>query len=390
MASVGKAEVVSIACGAITTICSVRLLIGFLIQHRKRVAGDVSYEPLQDNLYSDEDGTATAESASRYSVRGQKLKLGIVVGSVAGFGLAAASAVVSLSSKHTFFQTLDAWLLALSWVCSSIFAVAEDPRTHASQAWLAVASVCLLLEHAHARVYQHARWTVSLVTLLATAEALVALWKTQNFNGSVYWALLGGKAAAVSSILVCALWLPRRPDVYFNGKLVDRMRTVGLFSRYTFYWAGLILGKAFAKGHLDEADIAVVDRARRAEYLLEQFDELNAVTKLWLRVFRAHWKAFVCQWVGTVALVTFTYLPALIMNRILSVLEARGPGTTEGYEGYYWVLLLSLVKLLENGVLSYVYWYVIPSFAPSDLLTCRAWIRICFAYLMIPIRSQLV
>ena len=80
------------------------------------MAGDVSYEPLQDDLYSDEDGTATAESASRYSVRGQKL--GIVVGSVAGFGLAAASAVVSLSSKHTFFQTLDAWLLALSWVCT--------------------------------------------------------------------------------------------------------------------------------------------------------------------------------------------------------------------------------------------------------------------------------
>ncbi len=50
--------------------------------------------------------------------------------------------------------------------------------------------------------------------------------------------------ASTVALAVASLTLPRRPDVYIDGKLVDRMYTVSAFTRFTFAWPWNILSLA--------------------------------------------------------------------------------------------------------------------------------------------------
>ena len=57
-------------------------------------------------------------------------------------------------------------------------------------------------------------------------------------------------------------------------------------------------------------------------------------------------------------MVTFLYLPPLIMNKILATIEKRGLEGDEGYEGFYWVVVLGITQFLEAAAMSYVYMLV--------------------------------
>jgi hypothetical protein len=204
---------------------------------------------------------------------------------------------------------------------------------------------------------------------------------------SLQFGLVAGQLGVSAIVALTSVLTPRRPDVYHNGRKVDEMRTGGLLSRYTFSWADAILKKAVEKGHFDEHDLGALDRQRRAERLQEHFYEISMSPKLYHHVFRAHWKTFVKQWVGTAILTTASFTPPVIMSQILRQLEKRDRGEVITAEVWVWVIGLGVVKFFEAIVVGYLFWYALAPPLPhtSDFL-----LRVAYMGLLVPIRNQLV
>lgn len=179
------------------------------------------------------------------------------------------------------------------------------------------------------------------------------------YNDETSWLDLGlaiARGVAAFAVIMSSLTVPRRPDVFYNGSQVDEMRTVSLYSRYTFSWAGRLLGMAFRSGHLDEKDLPVLDSKRRAHELRESFNQIKESPKLYYQLFLAHWRAIAIQWTLSLVGSFITFAPQFIMFNILKLLEKRSTGVDIGYEAWVWVMCMGLTKMFEALLKSYLYW----------------------------------
>lgn len=186
------------------------------------------------------------------------------------------------------------------------------------------------------------------------------------YNGKTSWLDLGFVAArgvAAFIVILSALTVPRRPDVFYNGKKVDEMHTTSLFSRWSFGWAGRLLGKAFREGRLEQNDLPVLDSTRRAHELQKSFNQIKESPKLYYQIFLAHRKAIAIQWFLTFLVACVTFAPQFIMFQVLKLLEKRSVGVDIGYEAWRWVVCLGLTKIVEAILQSYLFWYV-PNHSP--------------------------
>lgn len=179
------------------------------------------------------------------------------------------------------------------------------------------------------------------------------------YNDKASWLDLGlvvARGVAAFIVTMSSLAVPRRPDVFYKGSKVDEMRSVSLYSRYTFSWASSLLGVAFKTGCLEEKDLPVLDSRRRAQELQKSFNQIKQSPKLYYKLFLAHWRAMAIQW-GLSLMVSFVaFAPQFIMFKILKLLEKRSSGVYIGYEAWGWLILMGLVKVLEAIFQSYLYW----------------------------------
>ena len=216
----------------------------------------------------------------------------------------------------------------------------------------------LYLERDCGEVYGHCRRLFVLSSVLICAQSAVLLEQQGGGRFGSLFSLISAQACCTVLAILGTIFIPRRPHVYFNGSQVDGMRTETLISRYSFHWATKMLRLAAKKGRFDEEDLPVLDRARRAERLEEEFRALTKSPKLYWRIFRAHWRGFARTYLATVVGTTATFTPPLILNQILKQLEKRDLGDADaGRQAWLWVAALGLVKGFEAMVLSYVYWY---------------------------------
>lgn len=220
-------------------------------------------------------------------------------------------------------------------------------------------SIFLYLERACGPSFGHCRRLFVLaMTFLVAESAILLLRPPSGIRTPDFWFPIIQVLSTIA-VATAAVFIPRRPDVYFNGQQVDGMRTACLFSRYTFYWGTTILQKAVEKGHFDEEDLPVLDRARRAERLQEEFYAIQKSPKLYRHIFRVHWKTFMMTWGLTVIATLSTFTPPLILNQLLKYLEKRDRGEGDDItQAWLWVAALGLIKLFETMILSYMYWLV--------------------------------
>lgn len=164
------------------------------------------------------------------------------------------------------------------------------------------------------------------------------------------------RGVAAFTVIMSSLMVPRRPDVFYNGEKVDEMRTVSLYSRFTFTWAGRLLGMAFKSGHLEEKDLPVLDSRRRAHELQKSFNQIKESPKLYYQLFLVYWRTMVIQWSLSMGVSIVTFAPHFIMFKILKLLEKRSSGVDIGYEAWAWVIIMGLIKAIEALIQSYLYW----------------------------------
>ncbi|KAF9893974.1 hypothetical protein FE257_008945 [Aspergillus nanangensis] len=262
-----------------------------------------------------------------------------------GFGMAVSALKFAMAINRSAPSTLLCCAEAVSWVLLLIHSVSLSicpvPTTSFSIAWRAGLSGVIILLFAIFQGYvtiAHGDMEISLAILIG-AEA----------------------GASIMCILLCFM-IPRRPDVFYKGVMVDRQNTTSLVSWISFSWMEIVLRKSERTGSLTIDDLPELDHTTRGESLnqswsipLERHKVANA-WGLWFTILRSHGPALIGQAIITTLQSVFAFLPQLALLRILTLLESR---QLEGSRDPPWLPVTGLgLSLIASATLeTFKYWF---------------------------------
>ncbi|KAH8899307.1 P-loop containing nucleoside triphosphate hydrolase protein [Thozetella sp. PMI_491] len=326
-------------------LLSVSAFTGLAVQLRKR-------DPKQET-YEDEDGKATAESVKAFSAKWSKTF--VLLFAAVACGVSIAVAVISTQADESY---LGNWLTAgasTAVLCQAIAAASSRKSVQAYNFGIHIFLSGLILAG----------------LLLAQGTNLA---EELLHDAPVLFALRVVHLAAAVSVAIAGLTIPRRPDVYYRGEIVDRMYTVSAFSRFNFSWPAGILSLAAKKKSLDMVDLPRMDHLTRAAEMSQDWKNRAYKHRLWLSLILAHKGAFALQWFLTLCTAVLNFAPQWVILQLLKILENRQDrqegNETFGVDVWIWVVWLGIVIIAQSWVESYVFW-------------------LSWAELTIPVRSQL-
>lgn len=159
------------------------------------------------------------------------------------------------------------------------------------------------------------------------------------------------------NIVLCSL-LPRRPDVYTAGQVVDREGTVCAVARYSFHWIDGILKQTGKNQGVEVDDLPQLPYRRRCETLHANF-ELNRAPKrkLWRTIILVHQGPIFLQLTLTLVNAVLSFCPQIVLYRILSSLEPHARDASYGGSGI-WVFAFGGLLLLSSAVKQWLFWVV--------------------------------
>lgn len=186
--------------------------------------------------------------------------------------------------------------------------------------------------------------------------------------GIIQGRLVAAECGCHVATTVLSLLLPRRPDVYYNGIMVDRELSTSFLSRATFSWANKILYITHHKRELDVDDLPELDHGTRAQTLQESFTEAKgAITTkassgsttsvpMWKILLRSHCANFIWESLLCTLLALVSFAPHLALLNILRVLESNSQQTRNLFHLWVWVAGLGMAIVLSSCIEHWVNW----------------------------------
>ncbi|KAI0107849.1 P-loop containing nucleoside triphosphate hydrolase protein [Nemania sp. FL0031] len=304
--------------------------------------------------YEDKDGQSSEEAVTAFS---NKLpKASILVLSVIGLCISIAIAVISTLSPRGQGDGLflENWLVVPGWV------------------FLTFQAICITASRDSVDAYNLGIYSMASCLALAGVLAFqdnqvgVRLWK----HDGLIFAIRIAEIITVVCLGFASLTLPRRPDVFYEGELVDRLYTVSAWSRYNWSWTSGVLGLAAKKKNLDLADLPRPNHIARSKDATAEWESHNFNHPLWISVILAHKWSFALQWAMSLAAAILNFAPQWVVLQLLHLLEQREGRERIGYEGWMWAIWLMVVILAQSWIETLLFWL--------------SWADIC-----IPIRAEL-
>ncbi|KAI0857488.1 P-loop containing nucleoside triphosphate hydrolase protein [Xylaria cubensis] len=304
--------------------------------------------------YEDKDGQSTEEAIKAFSTKLPKIS--ILVLSVIGLCISIAIAVLSTLSPHRRGDGLflENWMAVPGWALLTFQATCIAASRNSVDAYdLGIYSMASCL---------------AMACVLAVQDNRVAvhLWK----HDSTIFAIRIAEIVTVVCLGFASVTIPRRPDVFYEGELVDRLYTVSAWSRYTWSWTSSVLGAATKKKNLDLADLPRPNHYARSRDAVAQWESHGFTKPLWISIILAHKGAFALQWALSLAAAVLNFAPQWVVLQLLHLLEKRVGNERVGYEGWMWAIWLMVAIIAQSWVETLVFWL--------------SWAEIC-----IPIRAQL-
>ncbi|KAH6853494.1 P-loop containing nucleoside triphosphate hydrolase protein [Chaetomium sp. MPI-CAGE-AT-0009] len=327
---------------ALVGICSVPALGSTVNRLRRRDA--------KQDLYEDGDGKATPESVKAYS--GKLPKSFAVVSAGAGLAISIALLIIS---PHADGRLLIDSLNIGSWALLLFQA-------------LAIAS-------SRSSVHAYRLGLYAFFSAIALAGILLAqgtkIAEPLLHSAPVTFTLRVVELASSISLAISTLCIPRRPDVFYQGELVDRMSTTSAFRRFTWGWPNNILNLAAKKKDLDLADLARPNQYTRATSVSADWKKQKTDgQRLWLSLVIAHKKTLIAQWAMTLAGSILNFGPQWVILQLLRYLENRQPGDEQEIGAWMWVVWLGVAMVTLSWVETYTWW-------------------MAYGHLEVPVRAQL-
>ncbi|KAJ9657678.1 hypothetical protein H2201_008084 [Coniosporium apollinis] len=186
-----------------------------------------------------------------------------------------------------------------------------------------------------------------------------------------YMGLVTGESCLAITAFAACLALPRRPDVYYEGKIVDRQWGLPAFHRYAYSWAAPLLKASAAGKALAISDLPKMDHYTRSKELHELFEDEDREAKtkskdsthdgklgtsLIKLIILSHWPAFSRQYILTVLQSLFLVAPQLAMFKLLKLLEARQNGAYVTPEASMWTVAMGLAIIIQTFFENWMWW----------------------------------
>ncbi|KAB8235657.1 P-loop containing nucleoside triphosphate hydrolase protein [Aspergillus alliaceus] len=296
---------------------------------------------LSEPGYQDEDGEATESSLLEFSDSWQRVAIAIL--SVVGLELSLASAIVCLQTGQSYF-IIPFWLLLGSW------------------ALLCLQSVAFFTESSTVERYRlsiYSFWASSLTVAVPCIEVSL-LWSAgYNVNpGHVQTVLVISQLIAASLRSLCSILIPRRPNVYHDGQVVDQELTYSVYSRFTFSWVNGLMKYAAENRSLEIDSLPKLPFAIRSENLYRCLEETRQSRKLWKALFLGHIRPLI--WQAALSLVTcvLSFGPQVALYGILKSLEERSAGSGGNLHSWLWVAALGVVIVVSYSIESWLWWII--------------------------------
>lgn len=170
--------------------------------------------------------------------------------------------------------------------------------------------------------------------------------------------LVGGIFVSALVRALSTVLLPRRPNVYYEGSLVDKEFTITAFGRYTFSWASDLLSFTVGRSNIELTDLPKLRAEKRAGALRERFERAKGSGKLWKGLIIAHWRPLALQMTLTALIGVLTFGPQLALFNILSALEGRGEEGWTPLRSWIWVLALGGFMMVYSAIEAWLFWSV--------------------------------
>ncbi|TDZ13595.1 ATP-dependent bile acid permease [Colletotrichum spinosum] len=319
----------------VVALSSVPALAGFIRQLR-------AHKP-KDHFYQDKDGKATPEASAAFSNRRPKLLISLLA--FVGFGLSLANSIVSITGFRTgHFDSL--WIA--EWIATGIWGLLAFQAS----------ALAATNDSIHAFNLGLLTWFSSLVfSAVQVLQNVQVLNHVLEHNPVSFGLKIAGLAVSVA-LAASGLFLPRRPDVFFDGRVVDRLNTANAFSRYTWGWCTSLLDTATQKKDLDVTDLPKPDNWTRSGDSAQRWKGYNFKegSSLWWSIIWAYRGPLAVQWSIALSKSFLSLAPSFVTLQILTALEKRRPGDQLPAEVWSLVFWLGLVILADAWVEACMFW----------------------------------
>ncbi|KAH7320049.1 P-loop containing nucleoside triphosphate hydrolase protein [Stachybotrys elegans] len=300
------------------------------------IASQIRNKTPKDNFYEDIDGKSTPEALAAFSNKASKAA--ILILSINGFALSIPTSILAtIHSPSSTNFTIANWLATASW------------------AFLLAQAACLAAHHSCVKVYQLGLWASASSLVTAAITVVQALEDTASHWGTSILRVLGA-LTAVLLFLACLL-IPRRPDVFFHGKVVDNHRSTTALSRVTWSWASSLLNLASKNGDLGHGDMPYPDHNNRADHLVAVWQQLNLKSSLLRSLLWAYRHRIAIQFIGAPLKAVVSFTPYYVMLRLIRFLEQRSPGDPPTPELWAYVFLLGFCTLIDQWIEGWTNWF---------------------------------
>ncbi|GLA29667.1 hypothetical protein AnigIFM63604_009087 [Aspergillus niger] len=271
----------------------------------------------QSDGYEDRDGIATPESIKEFSDKPQRVALAIGTG-------------------------IGVWLSLSEVVVFSIVSASTDDFTRWMRlgAWgtLALSTCAVWMEDECTLRFRHGIQTsigcIAMMVLLVADQ--YQCYKALDFSFLSWFFLLGQSCAALGAC-IAGTSLPRRPEVFHNGTVVDRKGSATFLDQLFFGWVGQLLS-AGQKDELEISQLPELEYNSRSPQLFHAFSQqcMASTSSLWKVLFLSHRKALFIQLLLTFLNGTMAFAPQFFILGILQRLE------NDPDDPWLWLFVLGL------------------------------------------------
>ncbi|EME83529.1 putative ABC transporter [Pseudocercospora fijiensis CIRAD86] len=285
--------------------------------------------------YIDEDGEASkAGSSANIQDKGARWSIGIL--SVAGLGCGIAGVVLNaVAERHE--DTLEPliWCQLAGW----ILAIAH--------------SILLFLEPSMPRRFMIAHcsfWTsIGIIILAAACDSPDA----RSNQGPSDFSLQVAITTVAGLRAICCILVPRRPDVYHEGHIVDQEHTVSMWSRLTFSYVGSLVWRTGKnQGKTEVKDFPQLPAKARSANLYSTLEDARKDGRTLFRAMcTAHFGALMLQLTLAIGSGLLSFGPQLALYGILRALETQSLQTAN-----IWAAVLGVTMFLSSSVTSWLWW----------------------------------
>ncbi|KAB8256824.1 P-loop containing nucleoside triphosphate hydrolase protein [Aspergillus pseudonomiae] len=291
--------------------------------------------------YQDEDGEATESSLLSFADSWQRVTIAIL--SVVGVELSLALAIVCLETGQSYF-IIPFWLLLGGWALLCLQSVAFFTETSTVERY---------------RLSIYSFWT-STLTVAVPCIQLSLFWSAgYDVNpGHAQTGLLISQVVTALLRGLCSILIPRRPNVYHDGQIVDQELTYSVYSRFTFSWVNGLMKYAAENKSLEIDNLPKLPFTVRAENLYTRLEQTRQSRKLWKALVIGNMRPLIWQAVLSLVTCVLGFGPQIAMYGILKSLEERSVALGNNLHAWLWVAALGVVIVVSYSIESWLWWII--------------------------------